>query len=121
MFKSIRDWLSNLKERFFSEPLKLFDAVVLVVMFGLGLGMEIGNVLGRHWSEAAIIHLTLAVMQVTTQRQQDPRHQLNETVVADQMRKFSPKIFAHILQVIGFEVPVMRLMKMNHDRHDFTH
>jgi hypothetical protein len=54
--------VSGLKERFFSEPLKLFDAVVLIVMAGLGLGMEISNVLGRHPSPEATIHLTLAVL-----------------------------------------------------------
>jgi hypothetical protein len=62
MFKSIRNRVSGLKERFFSEPLKLFDAVVLIVMAGLGLGMEISNVLGRHPSPEATIHLTLAVL-----------------------------------------------------------
>ncbi|OLE70512.1 MAG: hypothetical protein AUI36_03715 [Cyanobacteria bacterium 13_1_40CM_2_61_4] len=62
MFKSIRNLVSSLKERFFSEPLKLFDAVVLIVMAGLGLGMEISNVLGRHPSPEATIHLTLAVL-----------------------------------------------------------
>lgn len=62
MFKSIKNWFSNLRERFFSEPLKLFDAIVLIVMLGLGLGMEISNVLGRHPSEGAVIHLTLAFL-----------------------------------------------------------
>jgi hypothetical protein len=58
----MRNRVSGLKERFFSEPLKLFDAVVLIVMAGLGLGMEISNVLGRHPSPEATIHLTLAVL-----------------------------------------------------------
>ena len=62
MLKSIRNRVSSLKERFFSEPLKLFDAVALIVMAGLGLGMEISNVLGRHPSAEATIHLTLAVL-----------------------------------------------------------
>jgi hypothetical protein len=62
MLKSIRNRLSSLKERFFSEPLKLFDAIVLIVMAGLGLGMEISNLLGRHPSPETTVHLTLAVL-----------------------------------------------------------
>src|SRR5438105_4774823 len=62
MLKSIENRVSGLKERFFSEPLKLFDAVVLIVMAGLGLGMEISNVLGRHPSPETTVHLTLAVL-----------------------------------------------------------
>jgi len=62
MSKSIRNRFSNLKELRFPEPLKLFDAVVLISMFGLGLGMEIKNALGYLTSPDATIHLTLAVL-----------------------------------------------------------
>lgn len=62
MFKSIRNSVSNLKERFFSEPIKLLDALALILMFGLGLGMEIKNALGYPTSPETTIHLTLAVL-----------------------------------------------------------
>jgi hypothetical protein len=45
---------------------------------------------------------------------------LDKTTVADQVGKFLSQIDLNLLGVVGFEVPVTRLMKMDEKGHDLT-
>jgi hypothetical protein len=50
-----------------------------------------------------------------------PGHQLHETIVADKIRKLRVQFIADVTYVIGFEVSIVGLVKVNHDGHDLTH
>lgn len=65
-------------------------------------------------------HGAKACMQVEAKREQGHRHQLDKAVVADKRWKFRTKLFHDMMRVITLEVTIMRLMKMNDYRHDFT-
>lgn len=58
------------------------------------------------------------------QRHDHPLHQLNKTCPKDtrahKFRKRLTQVHTHMLLIIAPEVPVPRLMKVNHERHDFN-
>jgi hypothetical protein len=50
-----------------------------------------------------------------------PGHQFYETIVAHKIRKLRVQVIADVKCVVGFEVSIVGLMKVNHDGHDLTH
>jgi hypothetical protein len=63
---------------------------------------------------------TATGIQVSTQQDQHTRYQGDKTGIANQVREFSLQLDVNVLQVVGFEVTVTRLMKMDENSHDFT-
>ena len=59
-------------------------------------------------------------VQIGHQRNQDGRHQLHEARIADQRGKLAAQVTVNVLGVIGFECPVMGLLKKDEDGHDFA-
>ena len=59
-------------------------------------------------------------MQVGEQGHADPLHQCHKAFVAHQLRKFTLQVKAHIAQVEGFEVAILRLVKQDHYCHDLA-
>lgn len=58
--------------------------------------------------------------QVGAQEREDTRHQLDEARVAHQVRELSTQIDLDVLGVVGFERPVLALVEMDQDRHEFA-
>lgn len=45
---------------------------------------------------------------------------MNETAVTQQARKLASELVSHILGVVGLEIPIASMMKMNHQSHYLT-
>jgi hypothetical protein len=75
---------------------------------------------GRGVDEADPGAVPIATSQVGTQRHQYRWHEFHKPVVADQVRKLRAQIDLHKLRVVGLEIAVTHLMKVNHDRHDLA-
>jgi len=63
---------------------------------------------------------TKAIEQIQTQPTQQAWHPLHKAPVADEVRKLAPQIHLHMLLVVGFECPILALMKVDHDGQRFT-
>lgn len=61
-----------------------------------------------------------AGLQIRRQGNEDGRDQLHEATVTDEPREVRTQVSQDMLGVIGFEIPGMRLGKVNQDRHDFA-
>ena len=60
------------------------------------------------------------VREIATQQGGDPGNELDKPSVTDQARKFRPQILLHVFGVVRLERPILALVKMDQDRHDFT-
>jgi len=58
--------------------------------------------------------------KIESQCHQCSRHQLDESLIAYQAGKLSAQVFLDMLSVVALEVPIVGLMKMDQDGHDFT-
>ncbi len=61
-----------------------------------------------------------AGLQVRAKRANCARHEFYKALIADGMRELTVQVAKDIHQVVGLEVTKADLMKMDHDRHDFT-
>ena len=61
--------------------------------------------------------VTAAALQKHTKWFEKRGQQLNEPFVADELGKFSTQVDLHILGVVGLEIPIPGLMKVDHDGH----
>ena len=61
-----------------------------------------------------------ATEQIQTQPAQQAWHSLHKPSIADEMWKLSLQIHLHMLLILGFEVSVLALMKVDHNRQRFT-
>lgn len=59
--------------------------------------------------------------QVDQQRDQDRGDVLDKAGVANQTGELAAPVLQHVFTVVGFEVPIVRLMKGYQDGHDLTH
>ena len=59
-------------------------------------------------------------IQIEIQGWQGGWHQLHNARVTDQTGKFTAHMLAYLLRVIRFEITIMRLMKVDQNRHHFT-
>ena len=66
------------------------------------------------------VHAPKATEQVQTQPAQQAWHPLHKASIADELRKFGPQIHLHMLLIVGFEVAILALMKMDHNRQCFA-
>ena len=64
--------------------------------------------------------LTVARPQIGCQGYQRACLQRHEAVITDQLREGSFQVLTHIVDVEGFESPIVGLVKQDHNRHDFT-
>ncbi len=62
----------------------------------------------------------IATSQVGTQRHQYRRDEFDKARVADQLRELVSQIHLHILGVVGLEIAVSHLMKMDQKGHDLA-
>ena len=58
--------------------------------------------------------------QVGAQPRENPRHELDEACVTDQGRKLTMQIHLDVLRVVRLKCPVLALVEVDQDRHDFA-
>lgn len=58
--------------------------------------------------------------KIDGQSDQRPRHQFDKALIAHQTWKFLVEVFLDVPSVVVLEIPIARLMEMDHDGHDFT-
>jgi hypothetical protein len=75
-----------------------------VLHIGFKLGNKL-NALWRSWSRSGL------------ERFEDRGQALNEASTAEELGKLRSQMHLHILGVVGLEVSISRLMKMDHNRH----
>src|SRR5688572_22839042 len=77
----------------------------------------------RQWrgiNEADAPTLPIAASQVSTKWDEHGGDEFYKTVVAHQVRKLVGQVHLHVLRVVGLEIPVAHLMKVNQDGHDLA-
>jgi hypothetical protein len=70
--------------------------------------------------EANARAVTQLRVQIGNQRYQERGHQLDEALIADQRGKLAVQVALHILDVIGLEYAVVRLLEQDHNGHHFA-
>jgi hypothetical protein len=60
--------------------------------------------------------LPQATEQIPTQPTQQSWHSLHKASIADELWEFTLQIDCHLFLVVGFECPILALLKMDHDR-----
>src|SRR5262245_16018120 len=83
--------------------------------------MIITNKQGGGVDEGKSMTASIEALQIGTQGSQHGRHQDYKPLITHQFRKLASQVLANMFRVIGFEVSILRLMKVNNDRHDLTH
>src|SRR4051794_34607578 len=61
-----------------------------------------------------------AIAQIGAQWHQNRWNEFDKARVTDQTRKFSLEMGHYFLRIKRFEIAIMRLVKQNQNRHDFT-
>lgn len=92
-----------------SEGLVVMDATVMTDLQRRGI--DEGNAVGGSKPAPA---------QEDQKRHHSATHEFDEATVADQPRKLRMQMRPDMLEVIVFEGPVARQMKVHHDRHHFA-
>ena len=87
------------------KHLMIMDAMVITHYQGSGV------------DEGDPMTASVQALQVSTQWPENRRHQDPKSFVADQFRELTSQVLTDVICVIGFEVSIVRLMKMNQDRH----
>src|SRR6266508_1815997 len=82
--------------------------------------MVITNQQGGGVNEGKSVTAPVQALQISAQRSQYRRHQDHKTLITHQFRKLASQMLTDMFGVIGFEISVLRLMKTNNNRHDFT-
>jgi len=65
--------------------------------------------------------MTIHTFEVGTQGSKHRRYQGYKALVTHQIRKLVAQVLANMFGVVGFEVSVPRVVKVNENGHDFTH
>lgn len=63
---------------------------------------------------------SIPMLQIGEQRDHHLRNQGDKARIADQIGKLTRQVDLDVLSVIRVEYSIVRLMKMNQDRHDLT-
>jgi hypothetical protein len=66
------------------------------------------------------VQARISSLQVGQQRNQHGWDQGHKALIPDEMRKFSAQMNLNMFGVIGFERPIVRLVKMDKNRHDLA-
>jgi len=71
-------------------------------------------------ADAAAAALSALGVQIDREREHDSGEQLNEAIVADEVRELGAQMYLHMLGIEGFERAVTGLLKEDGDGHDLT-